>query len=137
LLDAPDATMDRPGAVALAAPREVRLEEVTVRYGEKEALSKVSLRFRAGETVALVGESGAGKTTMANLLLRFVEPSEGRVTFDGLDIREGTLASLRSHVGYVPQETVLFAGDARTNLSCGADLPLERLREAARAANAE
>lgn len=137
LLDAPDATRDRPGAVALAAPREVRLEEVTVRYGEKEALSKVSLRFRAGETVALVGESGAGKTTIANLLLRFVEPSEGRVTFDGLDIREGTLASLRSHVGYVPQETVLFAGDARTNLSCGADLPLERLREAARAANAE
>jgi len=137
VLDAPDAIGDRPGAVPLPAPREVRLEEVTVRYGEKEALRRVSLCFRAGETVALVGESGAGKSTIAHLLLRFVDPTEGRVTFDGRDIREGTLASLRSHVGYVPQETVLFAGDARINLSCGAEIPMERMREAARAANAE
>lgn len=137
VLDAPDAIGDRPGAVPLPAPREVRLEDVTVRYGEKEALRGVSLCFRMGETVALVGESGAGKSTIAHLLLRFVDPTEGRVTFDGRDIREGTLASLRSHVGYVPQETVLFAGDARINLCCGAEIPMERLREAARAANAE
>lgn len=137
LLDAPDAVVDRPGATELPPPREVRLEKVTVRYGEKVALREVDLCLRAGETVALVGESGAGKSTIANLLLRFVEPAEGRVTFDGKDIREASLASLRASIGYVPQETVLFAGDAKTNLSCGAKIPLERLEAAARAANAE
>src|SRR5690606_24252151 len=125
LIDVPAAVEDRPDALPLSPPREVRLEGVTVRYGEKTALEKVDLRLRAGETVALVGESGAGKSTIANLLLRFVEPAEGRVTFDGRDIREGSLASLRACVGYVPQETILFAGDARTNLSCGAEMPKE------------
>lgn len=137
LLDAPDAVADRPGARRLPAPREVRLEKVTVRYGEKTALREVDLCLRAGETVALVGESGAGKSTVANLLLRFVEPAEGRVSFDGRDVREGSLASLRGSIGYVPQQTVLFAGDARTNLSCGAEIPQTRLEAAARAANAE
>lgn len=127
LLETPNLLGDAADARPLDAPHEVALEGVTVRYGDHEALRNVDLRFRAGETVALVGESGAGKTTIANLLLRFVDPSEGRVTFDGVDIRQGTLASVRSHVGYVPQETVLFAGDARTNVSCGAPLPLEQV----------
>lgn len=137
LIDLPAAVADRPDAIELVPPREVRLEGVTVRYGETTALDRVDLVLRAGETVALVGESGAGKSTIAHLLLRFVEPTEGRVTFDGRDIREGSLASLRACVGYVPQETILFAGDARTNLSCGADIAPERLWAAARAANAE
>lgn len=137
ILDQEDGVRDLPGAKPLPAPHEIRLEDVTVRYGDRVALRGVDLRFRRGETVALVGESGAGKSTVAQLLLRFVEPTEGRITFDGQDIRGGSLASLRRHVGYVPQETVLFAGNARTNLSCGADLPTERMERAAREANAE
>ncbi|HWV38867.1 MAG TPA: ABC transporter ATP-binding protein, partial [Vulgatibacter sp.] len=82
ILDAPDAIADAPGAVALPPPAVVRLEGVTVRYGERVALQGVDLTFRAGETVALVGESGAGKSTVASLLLRFIDPTEGRVTFD-------------------------------------------------------
>ncbi|HEY0839363.1 MAG TPA: ATP-binding cassette domain-containing protein, partial [Vulgatibacter sp.] len=89
-----------------------------------------------GETVALVGESGAGKSTVASLLLRFVDPTEGRVTFDGVDLRRGTLRSVRAQVGYVPQETVVFADTVRANIACGASLPDEVVEEAAREANA-
>lgn len=136
LLDAPDGIGDEPGAVAIPPPGEVRLEGVRVRYGDREVLRGIDLSFRAGETVALVGESGAGKSTIANLLLRFVEPSEGRVLFDGVDVRSVRLSSLRSHLGYVPQETVVFADSARENIACGAPLDDAAIRRAAREANA-
>ncbi len=136
LLDAPDAVVDAPEAMALPSPREVRLDGVGVFYGEREVLKGIDLVFRAGETVALVGESGAGKSTIAGLLLRFVEPTSGSIRFDGRDIREGSLRSLRSHVGYVPQETVVFTDTVRANLACGADLPEETMRAAASEANA-
>ncbi|AKU90470.1 ABC transporter ATP-binding protein [Vulgatibacter incomptus] len=136
LLDAPDAVHDAPDAIELPSPSEVRLEGVSVRYGERDVLRDVSLVFRAGETVALVGESGAGKSTIAGLLLRFVEPSAGRVSFDGVDLRRGTLRSLRSHVGYVPQDTIVFADTVRANLSCGAPVSDEAMRLAATEANA-
>jgi len=136
LLDAADAVADGPDARPIPPPREVRLENVHVRYGERWALRGVDLVFRAGETVALVGESGAGKSTVAQLLLRFVDPTEGRVLFDGVDARRISLASLRSHVGYVPQETVVFADTVRENVACGAPLPAEVVERAARQANA-
>jgi subfamily B ATP-binding cassette protein MsbA len=136
ILDAPDAIGDRPGAHPVPPPREVRLEGVRVRYGDRDVLHGIDLTFRAGETVALVGESGAGKSTIAQLLLRFVDPSAGRVLFDGVDAREIELASLRSHVGYVPQETVVFADTARANIACGAALSEEAVVRAAREANA-
>ncbi|WP_373048017.1 ABC transporter ATP-binding protein [Vulgatibacter sp.] len=136
ILDAPDAIGDAPGARPVPPPREVRLEGVSVRYGDREVIHDLDLTFRAGETVALVGESGAGKSTIAQLLLRFVEPSSGSVRFDGVDAREIALASLRSHVGYVPQETVVFADTARANITCGAALSDEVVRRAAREANA-
>ena len=136
LLDAPDAIEDAPGALPVGPPREVRLEGVHVRYGERAALRGIDLVFRAGETVALVGESGAGKSTVAQLLLRFVDPTEGRVLFDGVDARGIALSSLRGHVGYVPQETVLFADSVRENIACGAELTEEAIDRAAREANA-
>jgi len=136
ILDAPDAIGDAPGAREIAAPSEVRLEKVTVRYGDREVVRDLDLTFHAGETVALVGESGAGKSTIAHLLLRFVDPAGGRVLFDGVDAREIALGSLRGHVGYVPQETVVFADTARANIACGANLPDEAVRRAAREANA-
>lgn len=136
ILDAPDAVGDAPGAVAIPPPTEIRLENVHVRYGDRVALQGVDLVLRAGETVALVGESGAGKSTVAQLLLRFLDPTEGRVLFDGVDAREVALDSLRSHLGYVPQETVVFADTARENVACGAPLSREVIEEAARAANA-
>lgn len=136
ILDVPDGITDDPEAIEVPAPREVRLSGVHVRYGEREVLRGVDLTFRAGETVALVGESGAGKSTIANLLLRFVEPSTGQVLFDGVDTRRIRLSSLRSHVGYVPQETVIFADTARANVACGAPLPREAVEKAAREANA-
>ncbi len=130
LLDAPDAIADAPRARDLPAPSEIRLEGVTVRYGARAALDRVDLVLRAGETVALVGESGAGKSTVASLLLRQLDPAEGRVTFDGVDLREGTLASIRRHVGYVPQESTVFAGTVRFNVACGAALSDDAVRAA-------
>jgi len=136
LLDAPDAVRDGPDPIELGPPAEVRLEKVSVRFGDREVLREVDLVFRAGETVALVGESGAGKSTIAGLLLRFLDPSAGRVTFDGRDVREASLRSLRAQVGYVPQETVIFADSVRANIACGASLSDEAMRKAAADANA-
>jgi len=136
LLDAPDAIGDAAGAQVVPPPREVRLENVHVRYGDRAALRGIDLAFRAGETVALVGESGAGKSTVAQLLLRFVDPTEGRVLLDGVDARTIALGSLRSHVAYVPQETVVFADTVRENVACGAALGEEAILRAAREAHA-
>ena len=101
-------------------------------------LHGIDLEIAAGEMVALVGPSGAGKTTLVNLLPRFFDPDEGRLTIDGVDIRDATLASLRSLIGLVTQETVLFNDTVRANLAYGrAEVPLERIREAAAAAYAD
>lgn len=116
LVDAPAGIADAPNARPLPPPREVALEHVSVERGGRVALQDVSLRLRAGEAVAIVGESGAGKSTLAALLLRLLDPTSGRVTFDGVDVREGTLASVRGQVAYVPQEAALFSGPARLSL---------------------
>src|SRR5262249_55675177 len=91
-----------------------------------------------GETVALVGASGAGKTTLVNLLPRLYDPTAGRVTFDGVDVRDAALKSLRRQVGLVTQETILFDTSVRENIAYGERAPdEERLRAAARAACAD
>jgi ATP-binding cassette subfamily B protein len=82
-------------------------------------LAGVSFTVAAGETVALVGPSGAGKSTIFDLLLRFYDPAAGSVQLDGVDVRELRLADLRSHIGFVPQDPILFAGTIRDNLSYG------------------
>jgi ATP-binding cassette, subfamily B, bacterial MsbA len=90
--------------------RGIRLEGVSVRYGQVEALRGVTLELSAGKTVALVGASGAGKSTLVSALLRFVDPTEGRILWDGLDVRTFQRTSLRGQMSWVPQEPVLFAG---------------------------
>jgi subfamily B ATP-binding cassette protein MsbA len=132
---------DRPGAVDLAsAPREIHFDGVDFSYpgAEGPALSGIDLRLRRGETVALVGPSGAGKTTLANLMLRFADPTAGAVRMDGHDLRELSLASVRRSIGLVTQETILFDDTVRANIAAGrADADPERVRAAAVAAQAE
>ena len=119
--------------------REVRFERVSFRYRADGplVLRHVDLTLRRGEVVALVGPSGGGKTTLMNLLPRFADPSEGRVTLDGRDIREATLRSLRAQIALVAQETFLFNDTVRANIAYGLpDVSQERLESAARAARA-
>ena len=130
-----------PGAVELPRfEREVRFENVSFRYRVPGplVLSNLDLVLRRGEVVALVGPSGGGKTTLLNLLPRFADPVEGRITIDGRDLREATLQSLRAQIALVAQETFLFNDTVRANIAYGlTDVPLARLEEAARAARAD
>ncbi|MCJ7587597.1 MAG: ABC transporter ATP-binding protein/permease, partial [Candidatus Aminicenantes bacterium] len=116
----------------------VRFEGVSFSYNQdRPVLSHVDITVEPTETVALVGLSGAGKTTIINLLTRFYDPTAGRVTIDGIDIREVTLASLRSRIGLVSQDIILFNDTIRNNVAYGmADAPAERIEAAARAAEA-
>ena len=117
---APDVT-DAPDAVAAPPLRgDVRLEGLSFAYGDgRPVLRGIDLVIRAGETVAFVGPSGAGKTTLSGLLPRFYDPTEGRVTIDGVDVRRFTLASLRRQIGVVQQSVFLFGGTIRENVAYG------------------
>ena len=140
ILDARSDITDKPNAVTLPDVKgEVKFENVTFRYfsGGEPVLNKVSFEARPGETIALLGATGSGKTTIINLLPRFYDPSEGRITIDGYDLRDVTLASLRSQIGIVLQETILFSGSIRENIAFGKpDASLEEIHAAARAAAA-
>jgi len=121
LLDiAPDIT-DAPDAVAAAGLRgAINYEGVTFGYTPHQTvLRDISLAIQPGETVAFVGPSGAGKTTICSLLPRFYEVEGGRITIDGIDIRSMTLHSLRRHIGIVQQDVFLFAGTIRENIAYG------------------
>jgi ATP-binding cassette subfamily B protein len=99
---------------------EIAFEEVSFRYGdEEEALSDVSLHIPAGQTVAFVGETGAGKSTLVKLVARFYDPTGGRVTADGVDLRELDMTAYRHRLGVVPQESYLFAGTVRDAIAYG------------------
>jgi len=113
------AETDAPRTLAQPVRGEVRFESVWFRYHEDGpwVLSDVSFTARPGETVALVGHTGAGKTTIISLLLRFYEPTRGRITVDGVDIRELSFRELRGLVGYVQQDLFLFTGDILHNLA--------------------
>ncbi len=141
MMDWPPEVTEKPHAVALTAePREITFDDVSYAYpgSDERALRGVSLRLRRGETVALVGPSGAGKTTLANLMLRFADPTSGTVAMDGHDLRDLTLASLRANIGLVTQETILFDETVRSNIAAGrADADLEAVRAAAAAAHAD
>ncbi len=121
LLDTEPDIVDAPDAVAVSGLRgDIRYEHVSFGYSPgKPVLRDINLTIHAGETVAFVGPSGAGKTTISALLPRFYEPDAGRITIDGRDIRTMTLASLRREIGIVQQDVFLFAGTIRDNIAYG------------------
>jgi ATP-binding cassette subfamily B protein len=146
LLDEQPELVDAADAVELGQIRgEVSFDDVSFRYGSDDggawALRDVDLTIAPGETVALVGETGAGKSTFAKLVARFYDPTDGAVRVDGHDLRSVTAHSLRSQMGMVPQEGFLFSGTVRDNLSFGrggrAQATEAELRDAARAVGAD
>ncbi|MBI4518300.1 MAG: ABC transporter ATP-binding protein [Deltaproteobacteria bacterium] len=134
---------EAPGAPALArVSGRVEFRDVGFSYASRSngrpALQRVSLNIAPGETVALVGRSGAGKSTLVSLLPRFYDVTEGAVLVDGIDVRALTLASLRGHIGIVPQDPVLFSGSLRENLLYAKPAATDaELAAAVRAANAD
>lgn len=131
--------LEETGAIEIPPLRDrLRFENVHFRYGsEAEVLKGISFEVRKGEMVALVGFSGAGKSTVAKLIPRFYDVTDGAITFDGVDIRRGTFKSLRSQISIVTQTTILFDESIRDNIAFGSkEFPDERVREAARAAYA-
>ena len=137
ILDERSTVPDHGTAVLPPFQREVRYEAVEFSYGDRPILHGIDLTIRRGEVVALVGSSGGGKTTVANLLPRFWDPTGGRITIDGHDLREVTLASLRAQLAIVTQETVLFNDSVRANIAYGRpDVPQAEVERAARMAQA-
>src|SRR5438045_6899181 len=139
VLDEKPQVLDEPGASELPpVDGHVRFDHVRFGYGDgPEVLHGLDLDVPSGTTVALVGHTGAGKSTIAKLLARFYDPREGRITIDGVDLRDGTQASLRHQLGIVPQEGFLFAGSVRENIAFGRPAaPPEDVIAAARAVGA-
>ena len=137
LLDTEPDIVDLPGARDVGTLRgDIRYEGVSFSYSTgRQVLTDIDLEIRAGETIAFVGPSGAGKTTISSLLPRFYEVSSGRITIDGIDIRDMTLSSLRREIGIVQQDVFLFAGTIRENIAYGRlDADEAAIREAARRA---
>ncbi|HAC79313.1 MAG TPA: hypothetical protein DCG06_03390 [Deltaproteobacteria bacterium] len=136
--DLPEAPAVKPFA------REMIFEKVSFSYPPREgeavaspALRGIDLRIARGEVVALVGASGSGKSTLSDLLARFYDPTEGRILFDGTDLREVSLKSLRAQIGVVTQQTFLFDDTVGANIAYGGDASsLEKLEAAALAAHA-
>ncbi|HET9437842.1 MAG TPA: ABC transporter ATP-binding protein [Gaiellaceae bacterium] len=140
VMDEEPQVVDRAGARELPPiDGRVRFEGVRFGYGDgPEILHGIDLDVPAGTTVALVGHTGAGKSTIAKLLARFYDPREGRITIDGVDLRDVTQESLRRQLGIVPQEGFLFAGTVRDNIAFGrAGADLDDVALAARAVGAE
>ena len=137
----PEEDATKPGLIHMPRIRgQIKFEGVTFRYPtrpDKNALQNINLEIYPGQTVALVGRSGSGKSTFANMLLRLHEPNEGRILLDGYDLRQVSISSLRAQVGVVPQEIFLFSGTIRENISFGdPDAPLEQVVGAAMLAGA-
>jgi ABC-type multidrug transport system fused ATPase/permease subunit len=146
LLDERPEIVDAPDAIDLPEIRgQITFDDVSFRYGSDEkdptqpwALRDVDLVVEPGQTVALVGETGAGKSTFAKLVARFYDPTRGRVLVDGHDLRSVTAESLRSQMGMVPQEGFLFSGTIRENIAFGrVGATDEQIRDAARAVGAD
>jgi subfamily B ATP-binding cassette protein MsbA len=139
ILDSPSESQTDTGTRDTASfEREIAFEDVSFAYGDAPVLSDVSFSARKGEIVALVGASGAGKSTLVDLIPRFYEVKQGRITIDGVDTRELKLPALRSLTGIVSQDTVLFNDTVRNNIAYGAEKKYTdvQVESAARAANA-
>jgi subfamily B ATP-binding cassette protein MsbA len=140
-MDVEDEVLERPGARPLPPfSRAVTFENVCFSYGDndtssnggrRETLRNISLEAKAGEVLAIVGSSGAGKSTLVHLIPRFFDVTAGRLLIDGHDVRDVTLASLRSQIGIVTQETVLFNDTVRNNIAYGQPNVSQKIVEAA------
>ena len=139
ILDIEPDVAERKDAAEMPPVKDaIEFRDVRFKYDEHtEVLKGINLKVIAGEVLALVGSSGGGKSTLVNLIPRFFDVSSGSLTFDGTDIRDVTLASLRRQIGIVTQQTILFNDTVRNNISYGSpDASFEQIREAARAAHA-
>jgi subfamily B ATP-binding cassette protein MsbA len=116
---------------------DIRFDAVSLRYRDDSppAVDALTLQVQAGETVALVGPSGAGKTTLVNLLPRFIEPTAGSISLDGVALRDWDIRALRRQFALVSQDVVLFNDSIAANVTLGSDLPREAVRDALRSAN--
>jgi subfamily B ATP-binding cassette protein MsbA len=139
LMEIDNEIAERPDAISdFQYEREIRFDNVSFSYGDELVLKEVDLRIECGEIVALVGPSGAGKSTLVNLLPRFFDPTGGRVSIDGTPIVDLKLDTLRSLIGIVTQETILFNDTVAANIAYGrSGVSLEKIREAAAAAYAD
>jgi subfamily B ATP-binding cassette protein MsbA len=140
LLDTPPDVVEKPNAPQLPLPRkEIKFDHVTFSYdGEAPVLEDISVTFPLNKVIAIVGPSGAGKTTLVNLLPRFYEVSQGSISIDGKDIRDVTIHSLRDKMGIVTQETILFDDTIYNNIAYGRpDYSEEKVYAAAKIANAD
>jgi ABC-type multidrug transport system fused ATPase/permease subunit len=140
IMDEPEHVSDRPGAVEL--PRgdgRVRLESVSFGYDpERPVLEEINLELEPGKTVALIGHTGSGKTTLASLVPRFYDVTEGRITVDGVDVRDVQVVSLRREIGIVAQDPFLFSATVQENIAFGQpDATDDEIRGAARLAQAD
>ena len=139
VMDEPEGVEDRPGATELPdGPGEILFERVGFGYApDRAVLEEIELRIAPGRTVALIGHTGSGKTTLAALVPRFYDATEGRVLVDGVDVRDVTRRSLRREIGVISQDPFLFSATVRENIAFGVlDATDERVERAARAAQA-
>src|SRR5262249_62048102 len=139
VMDAPEEIADRPGAIELPpGGGRLQFEHVDFEYMEgRPTLGDVDLDVSAGQTIALIGHTGSGKTTLTSLVPRFYDVTAGRVLVDGVDVRDVTLHSLRRSIGVIPQDPFLFSATVRENISFGAPgLSDEEVERVARLAQA-
>jgi subfamily B ATP-binding cassette protein MsbA len=139
VLDTEPEITNQPGAVTLGRTfRTIELRGVSFRYDDTPVLKGINLKVAAGETIAIVGKSGGGKTTLVNLLPRFYDVSDGAILIDGRDIRTATLESLRACTAIVTQQTILFNDSVRNNIAYGhAEKSFDDVVRAAQAAYAD
>ncbi len=142
ILDAPDRIFDLENAQAITGFNDcIELKNVRFSYTpDQEILKGINLKIKKGETVALVGPSGGGKSTLANLVARFYDVDEGQVLFDGVDIKSAKMKDLRAQMGIVTQDSILFNDSITNNIALGAaegSLDAEKVKQAAKIANAE
>lgn len=138
ILDAPVTVANLPGAVPISEElQSLAFNAVTFHYGERQVFDNLNLEIKSGESLAVVGPSGGGKTTIVSLLLRFFDPVSGAILRNGIDIRRHTIESLRANIGLVMQDTFLFNATIAENIAYGCpDAPHEQIVRAAKLAHA-
>ncbi len=137
LLDAPENIIDKQNPVSKTSFNDcIELKKVSFAYGEKEVLNDINFKIVKGSTVALVGPSGGGKTTLMDLLPRFMDPLEGEICLDGLNIKDISMRDVRALMGIVNQESILFNDTIFNNIAFGRSFSQEEVIEAAKIANA-